>query len=169
MDLSLADAASAVKRTKQALAQAVQRGRLSATKDANGQWRIDTAELFRVYPPDGKDLDQAGDKDLVVLRTRLAELEAQHHADRELIAELRVARDQWQRQAETLLLALPAGLAPPTAAPTAAVAPTPTPGPENGPGIDESAPGGANGRGDGQTRKKRGFWGRVFGGGGHGE
>lgn len=112
MNLTLSEAAKTVKRSKQALALAIQKGRLSAFKDANGTWRVDSAELFRVYQPASQATDNSGDKELALLRERLAALEALHKADRELIDELRTARDTWQRQAETLLRALPSGLDP---------------------------------------------------------
>ena len=47
---TLAEAAKAVKRDKSTLLRAVRRGRLSATRDADGIWRIDESELRRVYP-----------------------------------------------------------------------------------------------------------------------
>ena len=111
MDMTLADAAKATKRTKQALSQAVKKGRLSATKDANGTWQVDSAELFRVYPPADNLDQQETDNALEALQSRLAALEALRQADRELIDELRRARDDWRVQAERLLLALPGGLA----------------------------------------------------------
>jgi hypothetical protein len=48
---SLRDAARAVGRGKPAILKAIKAGRISAEKDALGQWRIDPAELHRVYPP----------------------------------------------------------------------------------------------------------------------
>lgn len=50
MAYSLRDAARAVGRGKPALLKAIRSGRISAEKDALGQWRIDPAELHRVYP-----------------------------------------------------------------------------------------------------------------------
>jgi hypothetical protein len=51
MSLSAKDAAAAVGLTKQAILKAVKTGKLSATKDARGQWIIEPVELFRVYQP----------------------------------------------------------------------------------------------------------------------
>jgi len=51
MSLSAKEAAERVGLTKPGLLKAIKQGKLSATKDHNGQWRIDPAELFRVYPP----------------------------------------------------------------------------------------------------------------------
>ena len=144
MELTLAEAAKTVKRSKQALAVAIQKGKLSASKDANGQWQIDSSELFRVYPPANQTPNQApleggrrlaglttnDDAEIRVLRVQLQAAEAR--AD-----ELRQERDrwqdqaaQWQDQAAQLLRALPAGLAhlQPQAVPQVQVAaPEPTP------------------------------------------
>ena len=48
---SLKDAAEAIGMGKPAVLKAIQKGRISAQKDEHGQWRIDPAELHRVYPP----------------------------------------------------------------------------------------------------------------------
>ncbi len=50
MAFTLAEAAKAIGRDKSTLARAVRTGRLSATRDADGVWRIDESELRRVYP-----------------------------------------------------------------------------------------------------------------------
>lgn len=178
MDLSLSDAAKAVKRSKQALALAIQKGRLSATKDAQGAWRVDSAELFRVYPPEAKP-EVTGDANAIeVLRARLAALEAIREADRELVAELRDARDQWRRQAETwqrqaeqLLLALPAGMAPAAGidAQGGQVIPSDqTPGAElaGGSQSDSSDLGHTSGHPGRTEAKKRGWFARLLGMGG---
>ena len=49
MSLSAKEAADAVGMTKQGIIKSIRNGRLSASKDEKGQWRIDPAELFRVY------------------------------------------------------------------------------------------------------------------------
>jgi hypothetical protein len=99
---SLKQAADAVGRGKPAILKAIKNGRISAQKDDNGQWRIDPAELYRVYPvtPTGNGSDtttgerQETTKEIVgvgaevaVLRERLAEKD-------ELIADLRTERDR---------------------------------------------------------------------------
>jgi hypothetical protein len=48
---TLGEAAKATGRSKAAISQALASGRLSASKDDFGRWRIVPAELFRVYPP----------------------------------------------------------------------------------------------------------------------
>src|SRR5216110_548514 len=49
--LSLLEAATSTGKTKPTILKAIKRGRLSAAKDEAGQWQLDPAELFRVYPP----------------------------------------------------------------------------------------------------------------------
>ena len=47
---SLKQAADAVGRGKPAILKAIKNGRISAQKDAFGQWQIEPVELHRVYP-----------------------------------------------------------------------------------------------------------------------
>ena len=47
--LSVKEASELVGRTKSALNQKIKSGKLSATRDSNGYWCIDPAELERVY------------------------------------------------------------------------------------------------------------------------
>jgi excisionase family DNA binding protein len=51
MVYTLGEAAKATGKSKPAIAKAIAQGRISATKDETGQWKIDPAELHRVYPP----------------------------------------------------------------------------------------------------------------------
>ena len=48
---TIATAAAAVGRNKTAILRAIEAGKISATKDENGEWQIDPAELHRIYPP----------------------------------------------------------------------------------------------------------------------
>ena len=47
---TLTQAAAATGKQRPAIWKAIKSGRLSASKDENNQWRIDPAELHRVYP-----------------------------------------------------------------------------------------------------------------------
>jgi hypothetical protein len=51
--LTLNQAAKAAGKSKSALLAAMRSGRFSASKDGQGYYQIDPAELFRVYPPTG--------------------------------------------------------------------------------------------------------------------
>lgn len=49
--LTLGKAALETGKSKSTIAHAIKRGRMSASIDDKGQYQIDPAELFRVYPP----------------------------------------------------------------------------------------------------------------------
>lgn len=99
---SLKQAAEAVGRGKPAILKAIKSGRISAQKDAFGQWQIEPVELHRVYPAvtgNGsgtthgerqeipKEVSDVG-ADAVALRERLL-------ADKDaVIADLRNERDR---------------------------------------------------------------------------
>ena len=55
--LSLLDAAKRTGKSKPTILRAIQSGKISAQKDEHGEWQIEPAELFRVYPstPDETD------------------------------------------------------------------------------------------------------------------
>lgn len=99
---SLKQAAEAVGRGKPAILKAIKSGRISAQKDAFGQWQIEPVELHRVYPAvtgngsgtttgereeTPKEVSDVG-AEAVALRERLL-------ADKDaLIADLRNERDR---------------------------------------------------------------------------
>lgn len=114
MSLSAKEAAEQVGLSKQAILKAINRGQLSATKDRKGEWRIDAAELFRVWEPvqqdapasdspvgGTRDLPPPGEAsevarlatELAILRERLAGREAVIAAKDETIASLRRSLD----------------------------------------------------------------------------
>ena len=106
--LTLKEAAYAVGLTKPALLKAIQKGRLSGTRDDKNQWQIDPAELFRVYPlPKTEDENQTEKgfhketeglrRELHLKDERIDDLKAQ-------LADLRTDRDQWRDQARVALL-----------------------------------------------------------------
>ena len=104
------------------ITRAIKRGRLSGSKDGNGSWRIDPAELHRIYP-DARVQDDISvavqsdaiplqDSDLqrevAVLGERLHAAEALRSMAEELRAAAEQDRDSWRAQAERLTKALPA-------------------------------------------------------------
>lgn len=48
---TIATAAAAVGRNKNAILRAIEAGKISVVKDENGECQIDPAELHRLYPP----------------------------------------------------------------------------------------------------------------------
>lgn len=106
MFYTLAGAAKAVGKTRQAIQAAIKRGTISARKNELGQYEIDPAELHRVYPVASTSLPANESKTLTVADSELVkEL-------RDRIDDLKQERDRWRNQAEELLhqvKALPPG------------------------------------------------------------
>ena len=110
--IGMTEAASRTGKARQTIHKAIRQGRLSAQKDINGEWKIDPAELFRVYPPvsdvnsnqvtkQDTGLQQISDglqHEIDLLRERLKDKDA-------LIDELREDRNHWRQQATALLSA----------------------------------------------------------------
>ena len=105
--LPIAEAAAMVGRTRPAILKAIQKGKLTATRDAHGRWLIDPAELTRVYRA-------------IVTANSNVELESTH-ANAEVIARLQgeldatkahlatalTSADDWKKQAQMLALVGP--------------------------------------------------------------
>lgn len=113
MVYTLGAAAKVSGKSKATISKAIKSGRLSAFKDETGVYRIEPAELNRVYPfnVDGNQdrtpqaLEETPEKG-GFFRELQARLEAAHErlADKEaLIADLREDRDRWRQQATALL------------------------------------------------------------------
>ncbi len=51
MGISAKEAAEITGMSKNAIFKAIKTGKLSAEKNIHGEWKIEPAELFRVYPP----------------------------------------------------------------------------------------------------------------------
>lgn len=185
--MSLSEAAKAVQKTKQTVLNAINSGRLSASKDHHGQWRIDSAELLRVYPvativavQPGRDKTghvDTFDGDVRELRARLAAAEEVKSLLARQVDDLRAERDRWRGQAEQLLLALPGALnqhgqpqveVAPVADAPAVVPADPVASGSALEGSQGASEGPAQGQGHvaGEGAKKRGWLARLFGVGG---
>jgi len=107
--MTLSEAAAWAGKGRPAILKALQKGTISGRKDEGGQWRIDPAELARVYKPGnmqdgssvvpGSTLDIAEaiagkDRELALLREMLAEVRDERD-------DVRQDRDRWREQAET--------------------------------------------------------------------
>lgn len=135
MTFTLSQAAKAARKSKSTISLAIEKGRLSVTRLPSGEFQIEPAELFRVFPqrtPDQAErpsVTQAGTvperaskppertDETAVLRERLLHLEAalaheraeraaERAKDAETIADLRKSRDDF-------VAAFPKQLAPP--------------------------------------------------------
>ena len=125
--LSLRTAAQQAGISKSTILRAIKSGRLSATKTESGGYEIDPSEVARVYPPKADSVastvavdhatqrsagqDATGDAPPTVapeVATKLAVMETQLAALKEMVEELKQSRDQWQTQAARTTLALAA-------------------------------------------------------------
>jgi hypothetical protein len=116
MSYSLSNAATACGINKSTVLRSIKSGRLTATKDALGQWRIEPAELHRVYPPmQANDADGNGTpygataalaRAAVIVAQDRAAVSEQRLADfKVLFEDMRQDRDHWRVHAGRLALA----------------------------------------------------------------
>ena len=122
--LSLGQAARLTGKSKTTITRAIKSGRISAIRRSDGSYEIDPAELARVYEvriETPVTVSATGDAVLRAtgqdahgvtlatpreheLGTRLAVAEAELRGLKDMVAELRAARDQWQDQASRLAI-----------------------------------------------------------------
>jgi hypothetical protein len=130
--LSLAEAATAVGMVKSSILRAIKSGRISGTRDDLGQWRIEPAELFRVFEPVAASTDGNGASArpatvdsgaLAEAQLRTAGLAVEVGMLREQLADARRDRDAWRDQAQRLALPKPETARKPETAPEPETAP----------------------------------------------
>lgn len=98
-------------RAKSTLSNAIKDGRLTAIKNDKGGFEIDGSELFRVFPfpvADQSPVPQPNTKIEHENKVLEVELKAERQMRERLEAEiedLKIQRDKWQDQAQTLLIA----------------------------------------------------------------
>lgn len=116
--LSPKEAGEAVGLSKQSILRALRSGKLSGTRNTNGEWEIDAAELFRVYQPVATSATLDEELSTTVAPDQTATLSAKVELlerllrDRdETIDDLRSRLDQSQAQVAQLT-AIVANLAP---------------------------------------------------------
>jgi hypothetical protein len=101
MMLTLGKAALETGKTKTTIAHAIKRGRLSASIDDKGQYQIDPAELFRVYPPIPSNLDTDTVDSTATIHRELElvreQLEREREINRRLFDQLDNANDERRR------------------------------------------------------------------------
>jgi len=111
MKYTAGQAAKAAGVATSTITNALKAGKISGEKDENGSWRIDPAELHRVYPPvASKDsASPAIERDAMPGKGgENGGLERLVTALQEQIADLRDDRDHWRAHAERLALRIPA-------------------------------------------------------------
>jgi hypothetical protein len=96
-EMSLSEAAKWAGKGRPAIFKAIQKGTLSARKDEQGEWRIDPAELERVYSPGNR-----GNVATPVARS-MSEPPPSREGEiallREMVEDLKRQRDVWQEEA----------------------------------------------------------------------
>jgi hypothetical protein len=114
MSITLAEAAAACGMDKSTLRRAVRSGRISGVRDDLGVWRLEPAEVFRVFPPLPLPQDDAAPAPLHAPPAPPAPPDAAAAATdalvselRAVIADLRQDRDHWREQAQRLALPAP--------------------------------------------------------------
>lgn len=118
MSYSLSDAAKATGKNRTTIQRAIKSGKISASKNENGTYEIEPAELHRIFPAiaqhraqqskeTGSNSPQRADAISETLRIRLEMLEKERDRERaqleETITDLREDRDKWRQQATALL------------------------------------------------------------------
>ena len=99
-EMTLSEAATWTGKGRPAILKAIQKGRISARKDDSGQWRIDPAELGRVYKPgntqDGSSDDPRSSQDIA---QATASKDQEIGLLRDALDDARKQRDKWQDEA----------------------------------------------------------------------
>lgn len=118
--LTLGDAAKLSGMSKTSIRRSIDAGRISASKDEFGRWRIDPAELQRVYPDTGAPLartvtpsEPGSANDAAMLRAELSAVREALDRERQVARDLAAERDAWRGQADAWRLQAAALLPPP--------------------------------------------------------
>lgn len=117
MNLTLTQAAKEVGVSKSTLSRAIEKGRLSASKDDFGRFQIVPSELFRVFKPVARNntITQQSEQNAThheAFKTAALEREVEHLKAtlamvQEREADLKNERDNWRDQAQRLSLPKP--------------------------------------------------------------
>jgi|SRR5258708_1820386 hypothetical protein len=103
MPYSLKQAAIAADKSKPTILRAIQSGKISAEKDAQGEWQIEPAELHRVYPPvserNGSGEPEWNDTQQADSPVETALLRAEVQQMRERFSSIEIDRDRERREA----------------------------------------------------------------------
>lgn len=110
--LSMTEAAKQAGVSKATIHRAIKAGRLSASRQEDGSYEIDPAELFRVYKPVRHLTPVSVRQDATPSETgakphEIERLEARVRDLEERVSDLKNDRDAWRQQAERLALAAP--------------------------------------------------------------
>ncbi|AZY96046.1 hypothetical protein EOJ32_19845 (plasmid) [Paracoccus sp. Arc7-R13] len=107
--LTLSQASRALGKSKSTLNRAIKTGRLSATRNEDGTFSINPAELYRAFPEPSRNTlperPKEPDRTTVPddLGSRISLLQQLLEREREAVADLKEDRDRWRQQATSLL------------------------------------------------------------------
>lgn len=105
--LPISEAAALVGRTRPAILKAIQKGKLTATRDAHGRWMIDPAELTRVYPlTETANINREPELTLANAEM-IGRLQGELEATKAHLATALATAEDWKRQAQSLALTGP--------------------------------------------------------------
>ena len=108
MLLTLREAAEQTGKSKQTIHYAIKKGKISATKNSNGELQIQAVDLFNYYKPvkkaDVKETSKESSKSDDLLREKIHFLTERVEDLKTQRDDLRSERDKWQQQAERLAL-----------------------------------------------------------------
>ena len=116
--ISLAEAGKLTGLHKVSLLRAIKKGKISAEKDEHGEWRLQPAELFRVYPPLPEQRNGNGEEQRytaplnAALEAEISALKQLNQMLRDQLDDTRGQRDKWEQAAQTALRQLPGPKAP---------------------------------------------------------
>jgi len=99
------------------ISRALKRGTISGSKQPDGSWRIEAAELHRIFPPLAAQEPEGAFMQSVAIATQEPERADEERARqgelaalRDALADARSDRDKWREMAERLSLAPPQAL-----------------------------------------------------------
>ena len=117
-NISLADAGKLTGLHKVSILRAIRKGKISADKDEHGEWRLQPAELFRVYPPLPEQRNGNGEAQRYAapitgaLEAEISALKQLNQMLRDQLDDTRGQRDKWEHAAQMALRQLPPPKAP---------------------------------------------------------
>jgi hypothetical protein len=118
VSISLAEAGKLTGLHKVSILRAIRKGKISAEKDEHGEWRIQPAELFRIYPPLPEQRNGNGGEQHYAaslngaLDAEISALKQVNQILRDQLDDMRGQRDKWEQAAQTALRQLPGPKAP---------------------------------------------------------
>lgn len=96
--LTLAEAANETGLTRSAIFKSIKSGKLSASKDGQGHFQIDPAELFRVYKPFNKETSTSKQQETAKETGETRELRTRLDMMSQLVRQVEGERDDLRRR-----------------------------------------------------------------------